>query len=72
MSNKMDHRLREFPTQQIHATSVTPYCATLHHSQLAAVRGKIYAIGGWDDNHEYLDTVEEYDTIRYVCWGAIQ
>ena len=34
--------------------------------QLAAVRGKIYAIGGWDDNHEYLDTVEEYDTIRYV------
>ena len=26
--------------------------------QLAAVRGKIYAIGGWDDNHEYLDTVE--------------
>ena len=33
-------------------------------TQLAAVRGKIYAIGGWDDNHEYLDTVEEYDTIR--------
>ena len=39
--------------------------------QLAAVRGKIYAIGGWDDNHEYLDTVEEYDTIRYVIFKTI-
>ena len=34
---------------------------------LALLDGHIYAIGGWDDNHEYLDTVEEYDTIRYEC-----
>ena len=39
-------------------------CQNFFAAQLAAVRGKIYAIGGWDDNHEYLDTVEEYDTIR--------
>jgi hypothetical protein len=31
--------------------------------QLAAARGKIYAIGGWKDR-KFLDVVEEYDTIR--------
>ncbi len=40
--------------------------------QLVAVRGKIYAIGGWssgDVGREYLDVVEEYDTIRNV-WSV--
>ena len=30
--------------------------------QLLAVRGKLYAMGGWSD-HRFLETVEEYDPI---------
>ena len=61
--NKASSGLRELTRTNLSSHNLGPalLCNLL---QLAAVRGKIYAIGGWDDNHEYLDTVEEYDTIR--------